>query len=91
VLVEAEIGDELLELAVLLLELPQTPQLARPKPAVELLPAIKLCSDTPIRRSTSATAVPVSACFSAKAICSSVNLLFFTASRNGRIGSRSRR
>lgn len=33
----------------------------------------------PIRRSTSATGVPVSACFSAKAICSSVNLLFFTA------------
>jgi hypothetical protein len=28
---------------------------------------------------TSATAVPVSACFSAKEICSSVNLLFFTA------------
>src|SRR6476469_7340199 len=33
----------------------------------------------PIGRSTSATGVPVSACFSAKAICSSVNLLFFTA------------
>src|SRR6478609_2940094 len=33
----------------------------------------------PIGRSTSATGVPVSACFSAKVICSSVNLLFFTA------------
>ena len=33
----------------------------------------------PIRRSTSATGVPVPACFSAKAICFSVNLLFFTA------------
>src|SRR5437763_14322499 len=32
-----------------------------------------------MRRSTSATGVPVSACFSANAICSSVNLLFFTA------------
>jgi hypothetical protein len=28
---------------------------------------------------TSATGVPVSTCFSAKEICSSVNLLFFTA------------
>ena len=34
----------------------------------------------PIRRSTSATGVPVLACFRAKAICSSVNQLFTVCS-----------
>ena len=33
----------------------------------------------PILRQISSILVPVSACLSAKAICSSVNLLFFTA------------
>jgi hypothetical protein len=36
-------------------------------------------SEIPIRRMTSATSVPVSACFRAKTICSPINLLFFTA------------
>ena len=77
-LVEAEVGDQLLQLPVLVLQLLQPTQFARPKPAVELLPAVKRLLRIPIRRSTSATGVPVSACFSAKAICSSVYLLFFT-------------
>jgi hypothetical protein len=38
-LVEAQIGHELLELAVLLLELLQPAQFARDQTAVELLPA----------------------------------------------------
>lgn len=39
-------------------------------------PASAVCSEIPIRRMTSATGVPVSACFNAKAICSSVYLDF---------------
>jgi hypothetical protein len=34
---------------------------------------VQVCSLTPILRQTSNTGVPVSACFSANAICSSVN------------------
>lgn len=46
-LVEAEVRNELLELAILVLELLQAPQLAHTKPAVQLLPAIKgLLADT---------------------------------------------
>lgn len=40
----------------------------------------KACSGIPIRRMTSATSVPVSACFSANAICSSVYLDFSISS-----------
>jgi hypothetical protein len=39
-----------------------------------------VCSEIPIRRMTSAAGVPVSDCFSAKAICSSVYLDFFIPS-----------
>ena len=78
-LVQAEIGDQLLQLAVLVLELLQPTQLAGPETAIELLPPVNVCSEIPIRRMTSATGVPVSACFKANEICSSVNLLFFTA------------
>ena len=44
-----------------------------------------LPSDTPIRRITSATGVPVSACRSAYEICSSVYLDFFTACSSSRV------
>src|SRR2546430_12468852 len=37
-LVQAEIGDQLLELGILLLELPQPPQLRRPQPGKPFLP-----------------------------------------------------
>jgi hypothetical protein len=77
--IEAEIGDKLRELAVLVLELLQPTQLAGAEPAIQLPPAVERLLRNPLRRMTSATGVPVSACFSAKAICSSVNLLFFTA------------
>jgi len=40
-LVEAEIGDELLQLAVLVNELLQPPQLAHTQPAVQLIPAVE--------------------------------------------------
>ena len=70
VLVQAQVRDQLLELAVLVLELLQPPQLADAEPAVHLLPAVERLLRNPIRRITSATGVPVSACFNAKAICS---------------------
>lgn len=79
-LVEAEVGDQLLQLAVLLLEPLQTPQLADTEPTVHLLPAAERLLGNPIRRITSATGVPVSACFSANAICSSLYLVFFIVS-----------
>lgn len=65
VFVQAQIGDQLLQVVVLVLELLQPPQLAHAQPAIELLSAIECCSEIPIRRITSATAVPVSACFNA--------------------------
>src|SRR4051812_19546320 len=40
-LVQAEVGDQLLQLAVLVLELLQPSQLPGAKPAVKLLPAVK--------------------------------------------------
>ena len=40
-LIQAEIGDQLLQLAVFVLELLQAPQLAGTKPAIQLLPAVE--------------------------------------------------
>jgi hypothetical protein len=57
-LVEAEVRNQPFQLPVLILELLQTPQLANPKPAVHLLPAVKRLLEIPIRRMTSATGVP---------------------------------
>jgi hypothetical protein len=76
-LVEAEVRNQPVQLPVLILELLQAPQLANPEPAVHLLPAVERLLEIPIRRMTSATGVPVSAYFSAKAICSSVYHDFF--------------
>ena len=76
-LVRTQVRDELPQLAVLILELLDPPQLADPQPAIHLLPAVERLLRHPIRRMTSATGVPVSACFSTNAICSSVYLDFF--------------
>jgi hypothetical protein len=63
VLVQAEVSNQSLELPILILQLLETPQLANAQPAVQLLPPVKVCSEIPIRRITSATGAPVSACF----------------------------
>ncbi len=76
VLVQAQARDQPLELAVLLLEQLPEPQFAKAKTAITLLQAIERLFRIPIRRITSATGVPVSACFIANAICSSVYLEF---------------
>jgi hypothetical protein len=62
-LVQAEIGNQSLELPALILKLLEPSQLANAKPAVQLLPTTKCLLGNPIRRITSATAVPVSASF----------------------------
>lgn len=83
-LVETEVCDQLLELAVLLLEQLQSAQLADAEPGVQRLPPVESLLRNPYRRMTSATDVPVSACLSAYDICSSVYLLFFTACSSSR-------
>lgn len=78
-LVQAQIGHDLLELAVLFLGLTQPPQLRRPDAAALLVPDVEVASLMPIWRHTSSSLMPSSACFSAAAICSSVNSLFLMA------------
>jgi len=80
VFVQTQVGNQLLQLPVLILELLQAPQFADTQTAVHLLPTVERLLRIPIRRMTSATGVPVSACISAKAICSSVYLDFFISS-----------
>jgi len=77
VLVQAQVGDQLFQLPVLVLELLHPPQLADTQPAVHLLPAIERLLGNPDPAVTSATGVPVSACFNANAICSSAYLDLF--------------
>ena len=79
-LVERKAGDQLLEPAVLFLELLQTAKLVDRQPTVLLLPVNKACSLAPIARHTAITGVPVSACLSACPICPSVKRLFRMAS-----------
>ncbi len=87
-LVQTQVRDQLLELAVLLLEQLQAPYLADAEAAINLLPAVERLLRDPIRRITSATGVPVSACFSANAICSSVCRVFFISSSSSWIVTR---
>jgi hypothetical protein len=72
-------SDLALEAIALLFKLAQPSQLRGAKAAEFLLPVVKVASLTPILRQTSGTAVPSSAYFSAKAICSSVYFDLFTA------------
>jgi hypothetical protein len=62
-LVQAEIGNQSLELPALILKLLEPSQLANVKPAVQLLPTVKCLLGNPIGRITSGTGVPVSASF----------------------------
>ena len=66
-LVQAQVRDDLLELAVPLLKPAQPPQFRRPNAAVLLASDVE-----------GASLMPNSACFSANAIWFSVNLLFLT-------------
>lgn len=57
--------------------------------AAHIIKALQGLLSIPIRQITSATGVPVSACFSANATCSSVCVVFFVFKfpvRNHRIG-----
>jgi hypothetical protein len=65
VLVQTEVRHQLLELPILVLKLLKPAQFAYAKTTIKLLPAVKRLLRNPIRRSTSATGVPVSACFNA--------------------------
>jgi hypothetical protein len=80
VFVQTQVRNQLFQLSVFVLKLLQAPQFTNPETAVRLLPAVERLLRNPICRMTSATGVPVSACFSAKAICSSVYLDFFISS-----------
>jgi hypothetical protein len=62
-LVQAEISNQSFELPVLVLQLLEPSQLTNTQPAVKLLPAVKRLLRNPHPAITSATGVPVSACF----------------------------
>jgi len=82
VFVQAQVGNQLFQLSVLILELLQAPQFADTQTADRRTPSSngRTSALKSIRRIASATGVPVSACFNAKAICSSVYLDFFISS-----------
>lgn len=56
-----------------------SPQFGHAQTGEFLLPVLKVASEIPIFQQTCLTRVPVSACFSANAICSSVQRVFFMA------------
>jgi len=80
VFVETQVGNKLFQLSILVLKRLQASQLANAETTVHLLPTVKRLLRDPYSRMTSATGVPVSACFGAKAIWSSVYLDFFVSS-----------
>jgi hypothetical protein len=79
-LVEAQVGDELLGLLVLLLELPQAPQLGGTEVAVLLLPAEECGLADPQLAADILDGKAASTCLRVKTICSVVNLDFFMGS-----------
>ena len=71
-LVQTQISHQFLQSLIFIFQLPQTPQFRHAQTGEFLLPVVKVASEMPIFLQTSPTRVPVSACFSANAICSSV-------------------
>lgn len=71
-LVQTQVSHQFLQPQIFILQLPQTPQFGHAQTGEFLLPVIKVASEMPIFRQTSPSRVPVSACFRANAICSSV-------------------
>lgn len=77
-LFQAQVSHDLLEPAILLLELAQSAQLGRPDAAVLLLPHVERRLADAHLAAHLLDAPASSFCFSAKAMWSSVNLLLFT-------------
>jgi hypothetical protein len=75
-LIQSQVSHQSLQLRVLFLKPLETADLRYPHPGIDLLPAIKVASATPILRQISPTDVPDSACLKANAICSSENRFF---------------
>ncbi len=71
--IEGEVGDELSQLRVLVLELLQLPHLERSEPLIFLLPAKVGCWADPVRRQISAIGTPSAPCFRMNAFCATEN------------------
>jgi hypothetical protein len=76
-LTQGQVSDELLQIPVLLPELPQLAYLRHAQTPEPLLPAVEGRSLTPSFRQISSTGVPASACRRAIAICSGLYRLVF--------------
>jgi hypothetical protein len=79
-LVQAQVGNELFELSVLILDLLQAPQLANAETALNLLPAVERLLRNLDRADDFGYRRAGFRLLSAKAICSSVYLNFFMSS-----------
>src|ERR1019366_6846506 len=76
--VQQQFGHGVLELVVLLLQLPQPFRLTHLHPAVLPLPAVEAPRVMPCRRHSSPVSTPASDSFRMAMICSSLNRLFLT-------------
>jgi len=76
-LVQAQIGHNLFQFDIFILQLLQLPKLIDTQTAVLLLPIIERSFAYPICRQISAILTPFSPCLTAKTICASVNFVLF--------------